>query len=77
MSRDQKPARPVMIAPDSTNGASRRRVTGEVAASAGTPPAVSIAPVKSRTLLLSVVFLLACVAGAAGIALAPWLLSGR
>ena len=77
MSRDQRPARTVMIAPDATSAPPQRRAL-DAAAATGDPgaPAV-VAPAKSRTPMLAGLFLFACVAGAAGVALAPWLLAGR
>lgn len=78
MSRDQRPARPIMIAADATDDVPQRRAADIAAATGGTDtPAAAAAPATSRTLLLSVLFLFACVAGAVGVALAPWLLSGR
>ena len=77
MSRDQRPARTVMIAPDASSAPPQRRAN-DSAATTGDPGApAAVAPVKSRTLLLSVLFLFACVVGAAGVALAPWLLAAR
>lgn len=76
MSRDQRPARTVMIAPDATSAPPQRRALDAAATGDPGAPAV-VAPAKSRTLLLAGLFLFACVAGAAGVALAPWLLAGR
>lgn len=69
MSSDQRPARTVIIAPDAP--APPQPATG-----AEVPPP-TMAPAPSRVLLLSALFLFACVAGAVGVALAPWLTSGR
>lgn len=67
MSRDQKPRRSVMVesAPDLTEAAVG--ATGAEAARALAPPAEA----KLHVLLFSIVFLLACVAGAFAIALLP------
>ena len=82
MSRDQRPARTVVIAPDATRDTPQRRAldattTTATAAGTGTGDPAAVAPAKSHTLLLSGLFLFACIVGAAGVALAPWLLAGR
>lgn len=77
MSRDQRPARTVMIAPDASSAPPQRRAHDTAAATSDPGAPTATAPVQSRTLLLSGLFLFACVAGAAGVALTPWLLAGR
>ncbi|TXC69658.1 hypothetical protein FSB78_00780 [Sphingomonas ginsenosidivorax] len=72
MSSDQRPARTVIVAPDAARVPPERRAVDPVGDT--TAPAAGAAP---RTLLLSGLFLFACVAGAVGVALAPWLMSGR
>ncbi len=71
MSSDQRPARTVIIAPDAPAPLPPVGDPG-----AGVPPP-TMAPAPSHVLLLSALFLFACVAGAVGVALAPWLTSGR
>lgn len=77
MSRDQRPARTVMIAPDATTARPQRRALKAAARTVNSDAPDAVAPARSRTLLSAGVFLAGCVAGAAGGALASCLLAGR
>ena len=70
MSRDQRPPRPVMIDNGPVDTPARRR--DDAAAAAGNPDAAlatSTGPAWSTIMLWAILFLVACAAGAAGVAL--------